>query len=171
MQLSPIGFSLWLLLALLAIVAVPGIAAAQDMPPILAPLAPPSEAATSVPASPSAEAVIPPVAVVPPAAPVSKKQLVVADHLTKSHRDAKSAARQEVKFAALTKRLTAGHAHPATQRVVAVRVPELALQPGMVVPAPGYYPPSPYEHLVYGGPPRGLYGAWGGYRGRYPYYP
>jgi hypothetical protein len=169
MQLSPTGLAFRLLFALLAIVTVPGIAAAQDMPPILAPLA--SAAETPVPASPSGQAVIPPIAVVPPVAPVSKKQLVAADHLTKSHRDAKSAARQEVKFAALTRRLSTAHAHPAAHRV-AVRVPEPALQPGMVVPAPGYYPPGgPYEHLVYGGAPRGLYGGWGGYRGRYPYYP
>src|SRR5580704_4987475 len=113
MQFSPVGFSSRLLFALLAIVAVRSIAAAQDMPPILAPLAP-SAAATSGPASPSGQAVIPPIAVVPPAAPVSKKQLIAADHLTKSHRDAKSAARQEAKFAALTKRLSAAHAHPAT---------------------------------------------------------
>jgi hypothetical protein len=50
-------------------------------------------------------------------------------------------------------------------------VPEPNLPPGTVVPPPGYYEPGFREHLVYGGPPPSPYGGWGGYRGRYPYYP
>jgi hypothetical protein len=148
--------------ALLAIAVVPELAAAQDMPPILAPPAP-AVMATPVPASPSAEAVIPPAMVAPPAATVGKKHVAAADHRLR--------VRHEAKTAAVKKRLTAAHARTTTHHIVAFRAPERTLPAGMVVPPPGYYAPGPYERLVYGGPPRGLYNGWAGYRGRYPYYP
>jgi len=176
MQRSRAGFSYPLLFALSAIIASPEIARAQDMPPIWTPLAPPPAAAApppvaATPASvpPSAAAVVSPAVTVPSALPTVKKQVAAAGRPAKPRHAAKASARQEAKFAALTKRLTAVHAHPAT-RHVAVRAPEPTPPRGMIVPPPGYYyPPPPYEQLVYGGPPRGLYGGWGGYRGRYPY--
>jgi hypothetical protein len=85
----------------------------------------------------------------------------------------------------LNKRLVVAHEHAAEHAAihhVALRRSEprfptgaVAPEPGMpygtVVPPPGYYPPGPRERLVYGGPPPGIYGGWGGYRGRSPYYP
>jgi hypothetical protein len=56
-------------------------------------------------------------------------------------------------------------------RVVVGVPPEPTIPLGTAVPPPGYFGPPPRERLVYGGPPPGLYGGWGGYRGRYPYYP
>jgi hypothetical protein len=58
-----------------------------------------------------------------------------------------------------------------TRHIVAARMLEPSLPPGMPVPPPGYYGPGPYQRLVYGGPPPSLYGGWGGYRGRPPFYP
>ncbi len=71
------------------------------------------------------------------------------------------------------KRLAAARAHPTVTHRVAVREPEPSFPPGAAVPPPPpYYGPGPYQRLVYGGPPPGIYGGWGGgYRGRYPYYP
>jgi hypothetical protein len=162
MRASRIGLSCRLLFAFFAIIAAPSLAAAQDMPPILAPLAPAAVASNPTPPVPSAQAVIPP-AVVEPGARVDKH--AGTDHPANPHHEAKAAARQNARFTALTKRLAA-HAHPVTHRV-AVRGPEPALPPGAVVPPPGYYPTGPYERLVYGGPPRGPYGGWGGYWERY----
>ena len=137
---------------------------AQDMPPILAPLAPPVAAPAPMPASPSAQAIIPPVAVVAPLKPSVKPHVASAAHPATAHHRAK--------FAALMKRLTAARAQAATHRV-ALRQSEPSLPPpGTIVPPPGYYASGPRERLVYGGPPPGVYGGWGGYRGRYPsYYP
>jgi hypothetical protein len=72
------------LFAVLAIIAVPHGAAAQDMPPILAPLAAPISSNSSAgfrSTSPSAEAIIPP-AVVCPTGCADKQEHVVAavDH-------------------------------------------------------------------------------------------
>lgn len=170
MQASRAGLPCSLLFALSAIIVSPQIARAQDMPPIWTPVAPPPAAtapATPAVSAPSAQAAVPPAVIAPPAPPPAKKQ-VVAARATKPRPEAKvAAARRQAKFAALTKRLTAAvHAHPAPRRVVAA-APEPALPRGAIVPPPGYYyPPAPYEQLVYGGPPRG---GWGGYRGRYPY--
>ena len=161
MQGSRKGFPLPLLFAALAIIAVPGVALAQDMPPILAPPTVPEVPAKLAPVSPSAEAVI------PPAAPVKQEHIAAVDHPTPAHHAAKSAT--------VKKRLAAVHARRTAHHVavnhVAIREPEPSMPPGSIVPPPGYYGPGPYEHLVYGGPPRGLYGGWGGYRGRYSYYP
>jgi hypothetical protein len=163
-----------LLFALLTMVAS-RMAAAQDMPPILAPLAP-AAAPSSPPVSPSAEAAIPPKlterpavvplkisppAVLPPAHATASVRVAAAPHNASGH--------HTDKFAALMKRLSVAHAHPATHRVVVQQV-EPSLPRGMPMPPPGYYGPSPYEHLVYGGPPPSVYGGWG-YRGRSPYYP
>ena len=162
-----------LLLAFLSI-SLSRIAAAQDMPPILAPLAPaPTASPSPAPASPSAEAAIAPApreqavivplkAVVPPAHAVASAHVAAAPHSASGH--------HTDKFAALMKRLSAAHAHPATTHHVAMRQAEAGLPRGTAVPPPGFYGPSPYERLVYGGPPPNLYGGWG-YRGRYPYYP
>jgi hypothetical protein len=171
MQRSPIGFSLRLFFALLAI-GLPGIAAAQDMPPVLAPLAPPPAALPSPPPSPVATAIIP-VAVAPPA-PAKKPRVVAAAHPAPAH--------HRIKTAALNKRLAVAHQHVVTHHValrraeprystVAEAVPEPSIPFGTAVPPPGYYGPGPRERLVYGGPPPGVYGGWGGYRGRNPYYP
>jgi len=158
MQRSPIGFSSIIFFAILAI-PLSGIAAAQDMPPILAPPAPaPAVSSLPAPSSPAATAII------PPAAPAKKAQVATAVR----------PARHPVKSAAVKKRLAAAHTQAHAQTVthhVAFRQPEPSLPAGMVVPPPGYYAPAPRERLVYGGPPPGLYGGWGGYRGRYPYYP
>ena len=174
MQGSRGGFALALLFAFLAIGA-PSIAAAQDMPPILAPLAtaPATPAATPKPApvAPSAEVAIPP-APAPVAKSVEKPRVAAAVHPPTTH--------QNSKFTALVKHLTTAHSHTERHHVaethrVAARITEPSLPPGMPVPAPGYYGPGygpgPYQRLVYGGPPPGLYGGWGGYRGRWSYYP
>jgi hypothetical protein len=177
------GFSLPLLFALLAIGA-PGIAAAQDMPPILAPLAQPPEVSpkpTPAPIAPSAEATIPPAMPAVPSGPAKKEHAAAVTRPTTAHHAAKPAV-VKTRFAALVKRLAANHPHPVPQHV-AVRQPEPSWAqaavvpepgfppPGMAGPPPGYYGPGPRERLVYGGPPLGVYGGWGGYRGRYPYYP
>ena len=91
-----------------------------------------------------------------------KEHVAAAKHPTATHHAAGVTAK---KFAALTRRLTAAHPHPAVAHVSA----RVAASPGVVVPLPDYYPPGPYRRLVYGGPPPGPYG-WGGYRGRYPYF-
>ncbi len=174
MQRSPIGFPLRLLFALLAI-GLPGVAAAQDMPPVLAPLATPPAASPSPPPAPVATAVIPPARVVV-ASPVTAKKprIVAAVHPAPTH--------HRVKIAALNKRLAVAHEHAAIHHValrrseprfprMAAAVPEPGIPYGTVVPPPGYYAPGPRERLVYGGPPPGIYGGWGGYRGRSPYYP
>jgi hypothetical protein len=171
MQWSRKSFLLSLFFAFSVIIVIPAVAVAQDMPPILAPLAPPAAPATPAPASPSAEAVIPPATVAPPAEPAKKEHVATANRLGASHRATKPTLAK--KFAALTKRLTthgAAHEH-GTAYHVAVNEPVSGPPPGAPFPPPGYYPPGPYEHLVYGGPPIGPYGGWGGYRGRYPYYP
>jgi hypothetical protein len=181
MQGSRSGFALALLFAFL-VVRAPGIAAAQDMPPILAPLAAapttPTVAPKPAPITPSAEAVIPPAASASVAKPVDKPHVVAIAHPPVAH--------QNTKFTALVKHLTTAHSHVETHHAaaphhiaethrVAARVIEPSLPPGMPVPPPGYYEPGyspgPYQRLVYGGPPPGLYGGWGGYRGRLPYYP
>jgi len=112
---------------------------------------------------------VPPAVVAPSAVPARKV------HVAATARP--RAATHRAKFAELIRRLAATHPHPATAHVVprqsefvAIAPPEPRFPPGMVVPPPGYYGPGPREHLVYGGPPRGLYG-WGGYRGPNPYYP
>jgi hypothetical protein len=162
MRGSRSGFALALLFAFL-VIGVPGIAAAQDMPPILAPLAAaPTLAPKPEPASPSAEAVIAPAAQTPMVKPVEKPHVAATAHPPVAHHNAK--------FAALVKHLTTAHPRAVTHHV-AVRMPEPGLPPGIPVPPPGYYEPGPYQRLVYGGPPPGLYGGWGGYRGRLPYYP
>jgi hypothetical protein len=159
----------------LAIISVSGAAAAQDMPPILAPLTPPAKAAPDpAPAAPSAEAVIPPTApvappVARPAVPPKPQHAAAAAHPTPAHRNAKPAVVKS-KFAALMKQLGSPPRGHRTVHRVASRKPEPSLPPGMVVPPPGDYAPPPYQRLVYGGPP-GAYGGWGGYRGRYPNYP
>lgn len=162
MQESRSGFSCRLLFASLAIIALTGVAEAQDMPPILAPLAPEAMAPSPPLASPSAEAVISHPAIVHPAAPATKTHVVHADRPAKAHHAAK--------FAALIKRLAA-RPRPTIHHVALKQPEPPPLPPGTVVPDPSYYPPGSYERLVYGVPPRGLYGGWGGYRGRYPYYP
>ena len=161
MQGSLSSFASALLIAILAIMG-PHAAEGQDMPPILAPLAPPTPpaaTATPAPVAPSGEAVIP--SVTPPA-----KHIASTDHPATARRNAKSASIKN-KFAALTRRLTAaGHARRKVSHVVA-RAPQPAFPPGAPVPPPGYFPPSPYRQLVYGGPPVPIYGGWN----RYPYYP
>jgi hypothetical protein len=172
MRGSRSGFALALLFAFLAI-GVPGIATAQDMPPVLAPLAtapatPAIAPKPATPAAPSAEIAIPP-APAPIAKPVEKSHVAAAMHSPVAHHNAK--------FTALVKHLTTVHSHAVTHHLVAARMPESGpgLPPGMPVPPPSYYGPGygpgPYQRLVYGGPPPGLYGGWGGYRGRWSYYP
>jgi hypothetical protein len=178
MRGSPSGFASALLFAVL-VIGAPGIAAAQDMPPVLAPLAvaPTAPAVGSkpvAPAAPSAEAAIPPAA----PAPVDKPHVVALTHPPVAH--------QNTKFTALVKRLTTAHSrmethhvagthHPVeTHHIVAARMLEPSPPPGMPVPPPGYYEPGygpgPYQRLVYSGPPPSFYGGWG-YRGRPPFYP
>jgi len=165
------------------LVVAPGIAAAQDMPPILAPLAAaptvPAVAPKPVaPAAPSAEAAIPPAA----PAPVDKPHVVALTHPPVPH--------QNTKFTALVNHLTTAHsrvethhvaAHVAathhaveTHHIVAARMLEPSPPPGMPVAPPGYYGPGygpgPYRRLVYSGPPPSFYGGWG-YGGRPPFYP
>jgi hypothetical protein len=138
------------------IVTLCGTAAAQDMPPILAPLAPApvvAPAPPSVPVSPSAEAVLPPAA--------EKAQVAAVPHALAAHHHAK---------VALAKKQPLPHHIVSGEHRVAVRPPEPALPTGMPMPPPGYYGPGPYRHLVYAGPPPGFYGGWG-YRGPYPDYP
>jgi hypothetical protein len=162
------SFSLSLLLAVSAIIWIPNSSRAQDMPPILAPIAPPTPAAqNAAPASPSAEAVIPPAVAAAPPASASKQRVALTDQPKVAQKAAKAAAMKH-KFAALMKKLAPAHVHPVTHRV-AIDEPPPGFPPGALVPPPGYYPPGPRERLVYGGPPRGPYGGWGGYR--YPYYP
>jgi hypothetical protein len=161
MQGSCNSFSLKFSFAVLAIIVTPAIAAAQDMPPILAPPVAPvaASAPPPMPVSPSAEAVIPPAAV-GSAAPIGKPHVAAA---LPTHHSAKPVATK--------KHLAAARAHAATHRV-ALGAPERNFVPGTAVPPPGYYSPGPYQRLVYGGPPFGPYGGgWGGYRGRYRYYP
>jgi hypothetical protein len=169
MQGSRQGFPYRLFFALLAIILGSGAAAAQDMPPILAPLALPPTAAAPVPASPSAQAAVPPVTrapiAIPPATVASSavKPHATADHSAKPHHIAKATVAK--------KHLAAVYSRAASHRV-AVSAPAPQLPPGMAVPPPGYYDgPGPYQRLVYGGPPPGMYGGWGGYRGRSPYAP
>jgi len=180
MQASRSGFLWPLFFAYLVITGVSATAAlAQDMPPILAPPAPAQPAApvAPAPASPSAEVAIPPAVPPAPATPVKPEHTASADHPAVPQHNAKPASIKS-KFAALTKRLTTvAHAH-RTVTHVAVRESQPQLQPqpvfppGAPVPPPGYFPPgpyqpSPYQQLVYGGPPRPIYGGWG----RYRYYP
>jgi hypothetical protein len=167
MRRSQTGFIVSMFFAFLAIL-VPRLAAAQDMPPILAPLDPPTTPApaASSAAAPSAEAVIPPAAVAP-----AKRPQVAAVRPPESPSHHVATAAENKKFAALLKRLAQAHheaAHRETvRRVVVVHETRPDLPPGTVVPAPGYYPPGPYyQRLVYAGPYRG----WGGFRGPYPYY-
>jgi hypothetical protein len=168
MRSSSYGFSYSLLFAFLAITAVPGIAAAQDMPPILAPPA----AAKPDPGPPLAAVVTPPAVVASPVAPAAKVHTAVAAPAAKPPHEAKASAHHDAKFAALIKRLAVAHAHPATHRVAVASPNPVPPAPGTVVPPPGYFPPAgPYQRLVYGGPPPAFYRGWGGYRGRYPYYP
>jgi hypothetical protein len=168
MRSSSYGFSYSLLFAFLAITAVPGIAAAQDMPPILAPPA----AAMPDPGPPSAVAATPPAVAAAPLAPAVKVHTAIAAPAAKPSHETKAAVHHDAKFAALIKRLAAAHAHPATHHVAAASPNPGLPAPGTVVPPPGYFPSTgPYQRLVYGGPPPRFYGGWGGYRGRYPYYP
>jgi len=170
MQGSREGLPLSLLFAFLAISAGPAAAVAQDMPPILAPLAPAAVApANPALTSPSAEAVIPPAAPIPMAAPAKPEHVAAVKHPATVHHSGKSRA-VKTKFAALMKRLTpAYHARRFVTHVAATREREPSLPPGTLIPPPGYFSPPPHEHLVYGGPPPG-YPGWGPYRGRYPYY-
>jgi hypothetical protein len=171
MQGSLAGFSCRLLFAFQAIIVSAGVAVAQDMPPVLAPLTVPA-ASNPAPVSPSAQAAIPPAAqaVIPPAAPAVPATKPI--HTAANHHAKDAKPHHPAKFAALAKRLAA-HSHPVTHHVAAAHVAAApALPPGAQVPPPGYYGPAPYQRLVYGGPPPGMYGGWGGgYRGRHPYYP
>lgn len=146
------------------VIGAPQLASAQDMPPILAPPVP-APAPQPAPAPPSAQAIIPPAA-------APKPQIANVVHpnssAAMSHRTETVAEKR--KFAALLKRLAAAHresAHHEAVRRVAVHEVVPGLPPGAMVPPPAYYPPGPYQRLVYGGP----YGGWGGYRRPYPYYP
>ena len=135
------------------------------MPPILAPPAPQP---TPAPASPSAQAVIPPAAAPKPqiANVVHPSSGAVASHRVET-------ATEKRKFATLLKRLAAAHretAHHEAVRRVAVHETVPGLPPGAMVPPPAYYPPGPYQRLVYGGP-YAYGGGWGGYRRSFPYYP
>ena len=174
MRGSRASFSSTLLFALLAITVLPRLAGAQDMPPILAPLAAPHAAVSAPPVqTPIAEATIPPAVVAPNPAPppVPVRKQAAAVHAAKPHHDAKAVARHGAKFATLMKRFAKPHPRRGS-RAVAARAPEAdrLLPPGAVAPPPAYYPPPPYQRLVYGGP-SGPYGGWGGFRGGYPYYP
>lgn len=138
--------------------------AAQDMPPILAPLVPAPVVApvpAPIPVPPSAEAVLPPAPVIVPIKPVEKPQIAAVRHAPAVHRHAR--------VTLIKKRSAAPHHVASVDRRVAARPPAPVLSPGMPVPPPGYYGPGPYRHLVYAGPPPGFYGGWGGYRGPYPY--
>jgi len=166
-------FILSIFFALLAIVAARPLAA-QDMPPIFGTPEQPAESAKPAPAMPSqvsasAPAVIPPAATAALAAPVEKPTVAVIGHLAPPRRHVATPAEKK-KFAALTKRLVPTHRetlhHEVARRVVAHETRPDLPPPGMVVPPPGYYPPGPYSHLVYGGP----YHGWGGFRGPYSYY-
>src|SRR5215469_2105689 len=151
-------------------VALCGTAAAQDMPPILVPLAPaPAVAPTPpppAPISPSAEAVVPPAPIVAPIKPAERPQIAAVQH--------SPAARHHAKVALAKKRPAAPRHVVAVEHRFAARSPQPSLPAGMPVPPPGYYDPGygpgPYRHLVYAGPPPGFYGGWG-YRGPYPDYP
>jgi hypothetical protein len=174
MQASRNGFLWPLFFAYLVIIAVPATALAQDMPPILAPPAqPPAPVAPAPAVSPSAEVAIPPAVPPTPAAPIKPEHTASVDHPAATHHNAKTASIKS-KFAALTRRLTAAaHAH-RTVTHVAVREPQPqpVFPPGPPLPPPGYFPPGPYQpgpyqQLVYGGPPRPIYGGWA----RYRYYP
>jgi hypothetical protein len=165
MQDSRRSFASALLIAVLAI-AGSHAARAQDMPPIFAPLAPttpPAAPAVAPAVSPSAEAAIPPA---PPSAftaPARQEHTASAGHAT-AHHNAKPASIKN-RFAALTRRLTGGaHTHRSVSHVVNSE-PQPVFPPGAPIPPPGYFPPSPYRQLVYGGPPRPPFGGWG----RYPY--
>jgi hypothetical protein len=114
------------------------------------------------PTSPSAEAIIPPAVVAAPTAPAP------AGHAASAVPPARPA--HGVKSAAAKKKLALARLRAAVHRVALARL-EPPVPMGAVVPPPGYYPPGPYARFVYGGPPRGLYGGWSGYRGHYPYYP
>jgi len=164
MRRSQSGFIVSVLFAFLAILAA-RLAMAQDMPPILAPLDPPTAPAPAT-ASPSAEAVIPPAAVVP-----AKKPQVAAVKPPESPSHHVATAAEKKKFAALLRRLAQAHhetAHRTTvRRVVVVHETRPDLPPGTILPAPGYYPSGPYyQRLVYAGPYRG----WDGFRRPYSYY-
>ena len=163
MQGSRFGFAMPLLFAVSAIIGVPGLAVAQDMPPILAPLAsspPASPGPASV--SPSATAIIPPAVTVAPAKPTGKPPVALATRRP-------ATPHRHVVSATMKRRLASAHA-PAPIHHVALRQPEPSLPPGIVVPPPpGYFAPGPRERLVYGGPPPGIYGGWGRYHGPYPY--
>ena len=161
MQHLRAGFTLGLFFALLAI-GIPRIAAAQDMPPILAPLAlPPVVSSQPTATSPSAVATIVPAPVAAPVTPAKKTHVAAVVRPVTTHRHAKSESAK--------KRFAAAHALAATHRV-ALKQSAPSFPPGSIVPPPGYYGPGPRERLVYGGPPPGIYGGWGGYRGRYSYY-
>src|SRR5258708_725345 len=105
MQQLRAGFSLGLLFALVAI-GSSGIARAQDMPPILAPLAPAAAVAASPPSTaPSAQAAIPPApsgkvtippAIVPPhVTPAAKAPVAAVDRTAAAQYRAKSAAEKK----------------------------------------------------------------------------
>jgi hypothetical protein len=171
------GFALALLFAFL-VIGAPDIVAAQDMPPVLAPLAasptPPTAAPQPTAVAPSAEAAIPPAAPASIATPAEKPHITAAGHSPIAHHNAK--------FVALVRHLTTAHPHTAahhivvkeTERSLPPRMPP-GMPPGMPVPPPGYYGPGygpgPYQRLVYAGPPPNLYEGWAGYRGRPPFYP
>jgi hypothetical protein len=179
MQRSRAGFSLALFFASLAI-WLPGVAAAQDMPPVLAP-SPPSPVAAPNPTpspAPRVTATVPRAAAAIAPLPPKKPAVVAATHPAPVHRT--------IKTASLTRRPPAGRdrladrGHTAVQHVALRRSeprsrfvvgapPEPTIPLGTVVPPPGYFGPPLRERLVYGGPPPGIYGGWGGYRGRYPY--
>jgi hypothetical protein len=159
------GFIYGLLIAPF-VVLLCGTATAQDMPPILVPLAPAPVVAPNpppAPVSPTAEAVLPPAPIAAPVKPVEKPQIAAVPHAPAVH--------HHVRVASVKKRLAAPRHIVHVEHRVAARAPEPALPPGMPVPPPGYYGPGPYRHLVYAGPPPpGFYGGWG-YRGPYPDYP
>jgi hypothetical protein len=172
MRRSLASFISSMLFAFLAI-AVTRPVAAQDMLPIFGMPDQPAAAVTPTTppqVSPSAQAVIPPAVVAPPA--LSKKaQVAAVKPATAAPQHRVATAAEKKKFAALIKKLVPAHretAHHETVRRVVVHEtrPDLPL-PGTVVAPPGYYPPGPYyQRLVYAGP----YGGWGGFRGPYPYY-
>jgi hypothetical protein len=154
----------------LLVMGMPRLASAQDMPPIFAPRAPvPAPQTPQATAAPAAQAVIPPRATASAATPTRPpQQAVAAPHpAAASHRVATAAEKR--KFAALLHQLAASHraaAHHENASRVLVHVPGQDLPPG-AMPPPSYYPPGPYQRLVYGGP----YSGWGGYRRPFPYYP
>lgn len=172
MPRSRVGFSLPILIALLAI-GVARSAAAQDMPAIFgSPDLPAATVAKPAPANPapvppSAQATIAPLPTVP-APPARKPQIVAVKRpMVAPHRHVAAAAEKR-KFAELMRKLAPPPRHETVHRVV-VREVRHELPPGTrVAPPPGYYGPGPYARLVWGGP-RGPYG-WGGYPRPYPYY-